>query len=390
MSLFRLYYEGQAVQGGHAHPRTGSRSGGTQRLPQFSLDAHLTLWEAIYDDLSPRPDEGLRPHLDAPPTREPDPEEGLPHFDDRCDPHDDRRPGRIEDVDREQDRADEEHRANVSRPGIRPCLYKAGVAQCDVCGVHVEERGFQVLVAGRPSAYDRIECAERGRVLAGGAAFVHPFKARTIVIDAPRTAVAAVASAGVAGSLLARASLARAKLAFGGAWLLATGLAATSLYLWTRPDSVARSTRSGAAEASTGVEESASSVPFVHQADLPPVRVGGRPARPAGTPKPKPQPLLVRNDAGNQPSPVATPPAPPPSAAPSSGPSQEPPSQEPPSQEPPPPAIQPVEPPPPAVPATPPVIAPAGDDDEDSTKPGWGHGDDNHEHSGPRGKDKDR
>ncbi|MEX0816470.1 MAG: hypothetical protein WD027_03425, partial [Gaiellales bacterium] len=107
------------------------------------------------------------------------------------------------------------------------------MAQCEVCGGHVEERGFQVLVAGRPSAYDRIECAERGRVLAGagGAAFAHPFKARTIVIDAPRTAVAAVASAGVAGSLLARASLARTKLAFGGAWLLATGLAATSLYL---------------------------------------------------------------------------------------------------------------------------------------------------------------
>jgi len=245
------------------------------------------------------------------------------------------------------------------------------VAQCDICGGDVEERGFQVLVAGRPSAYDRIECAERGRVLAaaGGAAFVHPFKARTIVIDAPRTAVAAVASAGVAGSLLARASLARAKLAFGGAWLLATGLAATSLYLWTRPDSVARSTRSGAAEAPTGVEEPASSVPFVHQADLPPVRAGGPPAqRPAGKPKPKPQPLFVRNDSGTEPSPAPAPAAPPPQSAPSSPP----------------------EPPPPAVPATPPVVAPAGDDDEDSTKPGWGHGDDNHEHSGPNGKDKDR
>jgi hypothetical protein len=272
-------------------------------------------------------------------------------------------------------------------PGIRPCLYKAGVGQCDVCGGHVEERGFQLLVAGRPSAYDRIECAERGRVLAAaaGAGIVHPFKARTIVIDAPRTAVAAVASAGVAGSLLARASLARAKLAFGGAWLLATGLAATSFYLWTRPDSLARSTRSGAAEAPTGVQESASSVPFVHQADLPPVRADGPPAqRPAGTPKPKPQPLLVRNDAGNPPSSVATPPAPPHQAPPSSGPSQEPPSQEPP-----PPVIQPVEPPPPAVPATPPVLAPAGDDDESQTKPGWGHGDDNHEHGGPPGKSDD-
>jgi len=366
VSLFRLYYEGQAVQGGHAHPRTGSSSGGTQRLPELSLVAHLTLWEAIHDDLSPRPDEGLRPHLDAPATREPDPEEGLPHFDDRCDPHDDRRPGRIEDVDREQDRADEEHRANVSRPGIRPCLYKAGMAQCDVCGGHVEERGFQVLVAGRPSAYDRIECAERGRVLAGGAAFVHPFKARTIVIDAPRTAVAAVASAGVAGSLLARASLARAKLAFGGAWLLATGLAATSLYLWTRPDSVARSTRSGAAEAPTGIEEPASSVPFVHQADLPPVRAGGPPAqRPAGKPKPKPQPLLVRNDSGTEPPP------------------------------PPPPVIQPVEPPPPAAapePAPPPpAVAPSPPSPSSQPpKPGWGHGDKNHEHSGPHGKDKDK
>lgn len=339
------------------------------------MRAHLTLWEAVDDDPGPRPDEGFRPHLDAPPPREPDPEEGLPYLDDRCEPDDDCRPGRIEDVNREQERADEEHRANVPRSGIRPCLYKAGVAQCDVCGGHVEERGFQVLVAGRPSAYDRIECAERGRVLAaaGGAAFVHPFKARTIVIDAPRTAVAAAASAGVAGSLLARASLARARLAFGGAWLLAASLAATSLYLSARPDSVAQSTLSGGTEAPTGVEQSASPVPFVHQADLPPVRAGGRPAqKPAQKPEPRSQPLLARDDAGNPPPPAAAPPAPPSPA---------------PSEEPPPPAIQPVDPPPPT------VAAPAGDDDEDEdddqAKPGWGHGDDNHEHSGP-GKDKDK
>jgi hypothetical protein len=245
-----------------------------------------------------------------------------------------------------------------------------------------------VLVSGRPSAYDRIECAERGRVLAaaGGAAFAHPFKARTILIDAPRTAAAAAASVGVAGSLLARASLARARLAFGGVWLLATGLAATSFYLSARPDSGALSTDSGAAEAPTGVEEPASSVPFVHQADLPPVRPGGPPPKKPAE-KPKSQPLLVRNDPGNQSSPVATPSAPPPpQPAPSPAPTPEPP--------PPPPAIQPVEPPPPAVPAAPPVPAPVGDDDaddddEDSTKPGWGHGDDNHEHGGPPGKSDD-
>jgi hypothetical protein len=251
-----------------------------------------------------------------------------------------------------------------------------------------------VLVSGRPSAYDRIECAERGRVLAAaaGAAFVHPFKARTIVIDAPRAAVAAAASAGVAGSLLARASLARAKLAFGGVWLLATGLAATSLYLSTRPGSAGRSASSGAAAAPTGVEEPASSVPFVHQADLPPVKAVGPARKPAGQLKPKPQPLLVRNDSGNQPSPIATPSAPPPQSAPSPAPAQEPPP--PPAiqpVEPPPPAIQPVEPPPPPIqPVEPPLVAaPAGDDDEDSAKPGWGHGDDNHEHGGPPGKDKD-
>jgi hypothetical protein len=234
------------------------------------------------------------------------------------------------------------------------------VAQCEVCGGHVEERGFQVLVSGRPSAYDRIECAERGRVLAAasGAAFVHPFKARTIVIDAPRAAVAAAASAGVAGSLLARASLARAKLAFGGVWLLATGLAATSLYLSTRPDSAGRATGSGAAEAPTGIEEPASSVPFVHQADLPPVRAAAPVRKPAGKPKPKPQPLLVRNDPGNQPSSVATSPAPPPQSPPSPAPTQE--------------------------------AAPAGDDEGESVKPGWGHGDDNHAHGGPPGKDKDK
>jgi hypothetical protein len=252
------------------------------------------------------------------------------------------------------------------------------MAECEVCGGQVEEGGFQVLVSGRPRAYDRIDCAERGRVLAGasGAGFVHPLKARTIVIDAPRAAAAAVASVGVAGSLLARASLARAKLAFGGAWLLATGLAATSLYLSTRPgsDSAALSNDSGAAGAPTGVEEPASSVPFVHQVDLPPVRSGGAPrGEPAG--KTNSEPLLVRSDPGGQPPPVATPSAPPQSAP-----------SPPPAPEPPPPAIQPVEPPPPAVPATPPVAAPAEDDDEeDSTKPGWGHGDDNHEHDGPPG-----
>ena len=222
-----------------------------------------------------------------------------------------------------------------------------------------------MLVSGRPSAYDRIECAERGRVLAaaGGAAFVHPFKARTIVIDAPKTAVAAAASAGVAGSLLARASLARAKLAFGGAWLLATSLAATSLYLSTRPDSAGQSIASEAAEAPTGVEEPASSVPFVHEADLPPVQVAGPPAQQvAENPKLKPQPILAGSASGHESSPAASPAQP----GPSSPPSQE---------QPPPPAVQPAEPPPVAAPA-------AG-----STKPGWGHGDDNHAHGGPPGKD---
>jgi hypothetical protein len=243
------------------------------------------------------------------------------------------------------------------------------VAQCEICGGQVEEHGFKVLVSGRPSEYDRIECAERGRVLAaaGGAAFVHPFKARTIVIDAPRTAAAVVASAGVAGSLLARASLARAKLAFGGAWLLATGLAATSLYLSTRPDSPGLSTSPEAAGAPTGVEEPVGSVPFVHQVDLPPVGVADAAAhKVAGKPKSKAQHIFVRNTSGNE-SLSAAPQAQP---APSSPPAHEPA---------PPPAIQPADPPPPAVPA-----------DEGSTKPGWGHGDPNHEHGGPPGNSKDK
>jgi hypothetical protein len=243
------------------------------------------------------------------------------------------------------------------------------VAQCEICGGQVEEHGFKVLVSGRPSEYDRIECAERGRVLAaaGGAAFVHPFKARTIVIDAPRTAAAVVASAGVAGSLLARASLARAKLAFGGAWLLATGLAATSLYLSTRPDSPGLSTSPEAAGAPTGVEEPVGSVPFVHQVDLPPVGVADAAAhKVAGKPKSKAQHIFVRNTSGNE-SLSAAPQAQP---APSSPPAHEPA---------PPPAIQPADPPPPAVPA-----------EEGSTKPGWGHGDDNHDHGGPPGNSKDK
>lgn len=243
------------------------------------------------------------------------------------------------------------------------------MAQCEICGGDVEEHGFKVLVSGRPSEYDRIECAERGRVLAaaGGAAFVHPFKARTIAIDAPRTAAAVVASAGVAASLLARASLARAKLAFGGTWLLATGLAATSLYLSTRPDSPGLSTPSEAAGAPTGVEEPVSSVAFVHQADLPPVGVADAAAhKVAGKPKSKAQHIFVRNTSGNE-SLSAAPQAQP---APSSPPAHEPA---------PPPAIQPADPPPPAVPA-----------DEGSTKPGWGHGDPNHEHGGPPGNSKDK
>lgn len=258
------------------------------------------------------------------------------------------------------------------------------MAECEVCGAHVEERGFQVLVAGHAHAYDRVECAERGRMLAaaGGAAFRHPFNARTIVVDAPRAAAAAVASAGIAGSLLARASLARAKLAFGGAWLLATSLAAASLYLLNRSDATESSAGRESAGAPAEVESPAPSVPFVHQADLPPVRISPPPPR-RSRDKVAPQPVLVRDDAGAQPAAPSGPPAPPP---PQPAPTAQP--------EPPPPAIQPVEPPSPPVapPAAPtiPTAAPSqpGDDDDDDSKPGWGHGDDNHEHTGPNGKGK--
>jgi hypothetical protein len=239
------------------------------------------------------------------------------------------------------------------------------MAQCDVCGSDFEPHAFQVLVGGRSGSYDRIDCAERARLIgAGTAAFALPHEARTIVVPPPAAPVAAGAvapAAGVVAPFLARASAARGRLAFGGAWLLSAGLAAGALYVASLPeDDVLTAAGPPSAPTATPSRGDQPATVFVHDADAMPAlpqlvaKTESTPerdrdrARPAA--KPEREPAVLARSTSTQSKPAA------PAAS-----------------------------TPPAPPAPPPAAAPAP---AAPSKPGWGHGDKKHEHFGPPGKSK--
>jgi hypothetical protein len=102
------------------------------------------------------------------------------------------------------------------------------MARCDICGTEFDEQAYQVVLGGRAQAFDRIDCALRARVLAGGA------QAAFAATPLPALFIE-TAGAGRRSVPIPLLAALRARLAVGGAWLLLlSALASVSYYLLSR------------------------------------------------------------------------------------------------------------------------------------------------------------
>jgi hypothetical protein len=109
-SLFRLYQEGEALAANDADGLAGLGARLAPRPPELTLDANLPSGSAGGRHHGVRSDQRFRAGLDAPPSREADPEIGLRDLDDGARSHEHEPPRRGEDEERQEDRSDEEQR----------------------------------------------------------------------------------------------------------------------------------------------------------------------------------------------------------------------------------------------------------------------------------------
>lgn len=268
------------------------------------------------------------------------------------------------------------------------------MARCPICGTTFDAGAYQVLVPGREEAFDRVDCAARAAALAPDLPF--------LASEEPPAADDDGLVAALFTPLRTRAVLAAASLAVSAA-------VAAAAYLWLRPEDETRPRepaplgalspferaqpfvgagdrpQTGERRARAGGERleerrsggpsttvasggsTAGSRPGGKDGSSPPAAAGGGSPEPSSgpapssglAPSPGPAPVGETDASAPQPSHTAPPPPPPP----------------PPPRPPPPP---PRPPPPPAQPAS-----PVGG--SLPSRPGWGHGDENHVHTGPPG-----
>jgi hypothetical protein len=108
------------------------------------------------------------------------------------------------------------------------------MATCEICGTEFDELGVQIVLPGLAKSFDRIDCAARARALAGPPArSVRPAPAVFMDVAArgrPRSYNLHGLSAGLAAALAGG----RARLALGGASIAVALLVATTVHLSTR------------------------------------------------------------------------------------------------------------------------------------------------------------
>jgi hypothetical protein len=227
------------------------------------------------------------------------------------------------------------------------------MARCPICGSTFDAAGYQVVLPGVEFGFDRLECADRH--LAGA-----PLVWVSELDEGPDDLRAALLRP------------IRARWALPSALLLAAAVATVSLSLLSSPP---------AREGTPAVVEPSATERVPKPEGWLPAGASVRDGQPKRAPRRRERrqgsdgasllvaaPALASSSAGDKPEGKAVEPASPPSSPPASEPSP-PSSESSPSAE-------------PAPPAAAPPIRPAARE----TRPGWGHGDRNHEHAGPPGK----
>jgi hypothetical protein len=235
------------------------------------------------------------------------------------------------------------------------------MATCEICGTDFDDHGVQIVLPGLAKSFDRIDCAVRARNLAGVGAAGVPLRGTLIDLTGSgkgRSFVLGGLSAGLAAALAGT----RTRLAVGGATAGVALLVATTAHLATRGGDADTATRAQAlAPPARYASDFADRTRAVTVAD----RTARRRSRGQAS---EPSKVTFALLTANRSTAVG-------STAPSASPKPHPPQQSPPGQKPKPPSSE-----PPSSGGKPPTGGKPS-----STRPGWGHGDDKHEHTGPQG-----
>ena len=155
------------------------------------------------------------------------------------------------------------------------------MATCEICGTTFDEHGVQIVVPGLANAFDRVDCAVRARNLAGAAAAGVPM--RGTLVDLARGDARSFALGGLSAGLAAALAGSRARLAVSGATMGVALLIATTAHLATRGG--------GEAESASGPESLASSARYA--GDFADRLRAVEPARPAVERRPEPEVTFV-------------------------------------------------------------------------------------------------
>jgi hypothetical protein len=108
------------------------------------------------------------------------------------------------------------------------------MATCEICGTEFDEHGVQIVVPGLAKSFDRIDCAARARAIAGPSAR-NVASAPAVFVDvAPASQPRAYGLPGLPAGLAAALAAARARLALGGASVAVVLLVTGTVHLASR------------------------------------------------------------------------------------------------------------------------------------------------------------
>lgn len=115
------------------------------------------------------------------------------------------------------------------------------MATCDICGTGFDDLGVQIVLPGLAKSFDRIDCAIRARNLAGASGAGVPMRGMLVPLAAG-TATRSFALGGLSAGLAAALAGTRARVALGGVTVGMALLVATTAHLATRGGQTADAT----------------------------------------------------------------------------------------------------------------------------------------------------
>jgi hypothetical protein len=107
------------------------------------------------------------------------------------------------------------------------------MATCEICGTDFDDLGVQIVLPGLAKSFDSIDCAVRARNLAGASGAGFPMRGMLVPLAAG-SATRPFALAGLSAGLAAALAGTRARVALGGATVGVALLVATTAHLATR------------------------------------------------------------------------------------------------------------------------------------------------------------